>query len=145
MVIRHHLPSHTVKTSSGNIPLITEFLNLMARIVLFPTRPWTAEAMARASGLSCSWLVQRFNRTSPLSPAEIVRHIRIALACQYIAGGVSLTQSAEQVDYLSQATFNRAFRCIIGVTPGCYSQQYRGDAAAQQLHGRNHLQINEIV
>ncbi|HBR0929062.1 TPA: AraC family transcriptional regulator [Klebsiella variicola] len=145
MVIRHYLSSHTVKTPLDNIPLTTEFLNLMAEIVLFPARPWTVEAMARASGLSRSWFIQRFNQVSPLSPAEIVRHIRIALACQHIAGGVSLTQSAERVGYLSQAAFNRAFQRITGVTPGRYSQQCRDNTAAQQFHGRNYLQINEIV
>ena len=145
MVIRHYLSSHTVKTPLDNIPLTTEFLNLMAEIVLFPARPWTVEAMARASGLSRSWFIQRFNQVSPLSPAEIVRHIRIALDCQHIAGGVSLTQSAERVGYLSQAAFNRAFQRITGVTPGRYSQQCRDNAAAQQFHGRNYLQINEIV
>ena len=62
MVIRHYLSSHTVKTPLDNIPLTTEFLNLMAEIVLFPARPWTVEAMARASGLSRSWFIQRFNQ-----------------------------------------------------------------------------------
>ena len=132
MVIRHYLSSHTVKTPLENIPLTTEFLNLMAEIVLFPARSWTVETMARASGLSRSWFIQRFNQVSPLPPAEIVRHIRISLACQHIANGVSLTQSAELVGYQSQAAFNRAFQRITGITPGRYSREHSMNRAAQE-------------
>lgn len=88
--------------------------------------------MAHASGLSRSWFIQRFNQVSPLPPAEIVRHIRISLASQHIANGVSLTQSAELVGYQSQATFNRAFQRITGITPGRYSREFSMNRAAQE-------------
>ncbi|EOH6066014.1 helix-turn-helix domain-containing protein [Klebsiella pasteurii] len=41
----------------------------------------------------------------------------MTLACQHIAGGVCLTQTAERVGYQSQAAFNRAFQRITGVPP----------------------------
>lgn len=133
IVIRHYLSHHTTRTPLDNIPLSAEFLNLVAEIVLFPARLWTVEAMARASGLSRSWFIQRFNQVSPLSPAEMVRHIRIALACQHITNGVSLTQSAERVGYQSQAAFSRAFQRVTGVTPGRYSQNYCDQTAPHQV------------
>ncbi|TCW17650.1 AraC family transcriptional regulator [Raoultella sp. BIGb0138] len=137
MVIRHYLSCHTIKTPLDKVPVATEFLHLMAEIVLFPARCWTVETMARTSGMSRSWFIQRFNQVSPLPPAEIVRHIRMAIACQHIGNGVSLTQSAERVGYQSQAAFNRAFQRVTGVTPGRYSQHCRDNAAAQQALSRS--------
>lgn len=124
LVIRQYLERHPVDGATLDcFKLTPEFLNLVAEIVLYPSRPWTVTSMASTVGMSRSWFVQRFNEVSPLSPADMVRQIRITLACQHITNGLSLTQSAERVGYQSQAAFNRAFHRVKGITPGRFAQQ----------------------
>ncbi|WP_416414242.1 AraC family transcriptional regulator [Pantoea sp. App145] len=123
MVIRQQFIAHPLISPLGRVPVSKEFLHLLAEIVLFPDRDWTVENMAQASGMSRSWFTQRFSQASPLSPADMVRHVRIALACQAIDDGVSLTECAEKVGYQSQAAFSRAFQRVTGETPGRYSRK----------------------
>ncbi|MCL2894557.1 AraC family transcriptional regulator [Brenneria tiliae] len=118
--IRQYLHQHPLAPPLETAKNMPEFLNLIATILLFPAREWTIPKMADAMAMSRSWFIQRFSQVSAVPPAEMVCQLRMSLACRYIEQGKTLQQTAEMVGYQSIAAFNRAFRRIIGVTPGKY-------------------------
>jgi AraC-like DNA-binding protein len=93
-----------------------------------PARRWTVSDLAREAGTSRTVLTDRFNAVMGQSPIEYVTNWRMQLAAERIRNHQSTFAAiAADVGYESEAAFNRAFKRVIGVTPG----RWRAGVTAQ--------------
>ncbi len=84
-----------------------------------PRRRWTVEDLAREAGCSRTVLAERFNAVMGQAPIEYVTSWRMQLASDRIRNtNESLAAIAADVGYESEASFNRAFKRVTGITPG---------------------------
>lgn len=88
-----------------------------------PARPWTVEDLANEAGASRTVLTERFNRLIGKAPMEYLTHWRIQLAADRLrSGNHRLAQAAHDAGYESEAAFSRAFKRVMGVSPGAWRQ-----------------------
>jgi AraC-like DNA-binding protein len=86
-----------------------------------PAEPWTVASLADEVGMSRSAFAERFNRVVGESPMQYLTRWRLQKAASLLrAGDVGLAEVAARVGYESDAAFNKAFKRILGVTPGVY-------------------------
>ncbi len=84
-----------------------------------PARRWTVDELAREAGSSRTVLAERFNAVMGQAPIEYVTAWRMQLAADRIRNSSdSLAAIAAGVGYESEAAFNRAFKRVMGSTPG---------------------------
>lgn len=84
-----------------------------------PARRWTVEHLAQQAGSSRTVLTERFNRLLGKSPMEYLIHWRIQLAAEKLRStDIRLAQLAPEAGYESEAAFSRAFKRVMGMSPG---------------------------
>ena len=84
-----------------------------------PARRWTADDLAREAGSSRTVLAERFNTILGRPPIDYVTGWRIQLAADRLRNGKdSIAAIAADVGYELEAAFNRAFKRVMGLTPG---------------------------
>lgn len=123
-VIRHYagqLPaSATGWFAALNEPIVGRALQLMHGD---PVRRWTVEDLARGVGASRTVLAERFNTVLGQTPIEYLTSWRMQLAADRLCnGGDPIAAIAAEVGYESEASFNRAFKRVTGVTPGAWRE-----------------------
>jgi AraC-like DNA-binding protein len=85
--------------------------------------PWTVESMAAAAGMSRSAFAMRFKELLGQTPLEYVTDWRMQKAIQLVQqGDKKLAEVALSVGYESDAAFSKAFKRVVGFTPGEYRQ-----------------------
>lgn len=85
--------------------------------------PWTVESLAAAAGMSRSAFALRFKELLGQTPLDYVTDWRMQKALVLLKGNdKKLIEVAQSVGYESDAAFNKAFKRIVGVTPGEYRQ-----------------------
>jgi AraC-like DNA-binding protein len=81
------------------------------------------EDLAAEAGASRTVLGERFNRLLGAPPIEYLARLRMQMAAERLrATRQSLAQIADTVGYESEAAFSRAFRRIVGVSPGAWRE-----------------------
>jgi AraC-like DNA-binding protein len=86
--------------------------------------PWTLEGLARASNLSRSTLADRFTGYIGVPPMTYLTQWRLQVAARLLqSGSVSVGQAASTVGYHSESAFNRAFKRLVGKTPGAWRRR----------------------
>lgn len=99
----------------------------LARIHRSPGEDWPVDRLAALSGLSRSRFSQRFKGLLSVSPARYLLQWRLRLAESWLRNGyMSLSQVASELGYESDASFSRAFKRFIGVSPGAVRDSGRG-------------------
>ena len=99
-------------------PTVSRALSLLHNA---PARRWTVEALAQEAGTSRTVLTERFNRLLGKSPMEYLTHWRIQLASERLrVGSLRLAQIAHEAGYESEAAFSRAFKRVMGASPGAW-------------------------
>jgi AraC-like DNA-binding protein len=95
-----------------------------------PTHDWTLDALARDVGLSRTTFADRFVHYVGIPPMQYLARWRMQLAARQLeTPGISIAQVAANVGYESEAAFNRAFKKLIGVTPGSWRKRGSGAEA----------------
>jgi AraC-like DNA-binding protein len=90
-----------------------------------PAEAWTLEALASAVGASRSTLAESFTRFVGQPPMQYLTQWRLQLAARLLADGTAKVATvASDVGYRSEASFSRAFKRQVGVSPA----QWRRDA-----------------
>ncbi len=96
-----------------------------------PGRPWTADELARAVGVSRSTFTERFTRLVGQPPITYLTHWRLQVAAIRLREvNASIAQTGHQVGYESEAAFNRAFKREFGVPPATWRRRARDPEAA---------------
>jgi AraC-like DNA-binding protein len=85
---------------------------------------WSVAALASEVGMSRSAFALRFKQVVGESPLEYLTHWRMYKASRLLReGDRKLIEIANAVGYDSDAAFNKAFKRVLGVTPGEYRQK----------------------
>jgi AraC-like DNA-binding protein len=83
--------------------------------------PWTVESMAEAAGMSRSAFAARFKELLGQTPLEYVTEWRMQKAMQLLEQrDKKLIDVARSVGYESDAAFSKAFKRVVGASPGEY-------------------------
>jgi AraC-like DNA-binding protein len=91
-------------------------------------RSWTVESLAAAAGMSRSAFAARFKELLGQAPLEYLTEWRMQKAVQLLRDpDKKLFDIAKSIGYESDAAFSKAFKRVIGSTPGDYR---RGDLVA---------------
>ncbi|MFO0712200.1 MAG: AraC family transcriptional regulator [Sandaracinus sp.] len=89
---------------------------------LVHTRPheaWTAASLAEAVGMGRSAFFDRFTALVREPPAQYLARWRMQLAQRSLARGEgSVAEIGRRVGYDSEAAFSRAFKRLVGISPG---------------------------
>ena len=79
----------------------------------------TLDEVSREAGLSPFHFSREFKRRFGMTACQYVQKRRVALAVAMIESGQhTLAQAADAAGFCSQAHMNRAFREVVGLTPG---------------------------
>lgn len=89
-----------------------------------PTRDWTLEDLAAASGMSRSVFAASFREAVGSTPGQYLLGWRVGLAQQALRRGRPLKVVASEVGYGSEAALSRAFKAHCGLSPRAWKQQY---------------------
>ena len=83
--------------------------------------PWTVESLAEAAGMSRSAFAARFKELLGQTPLEYVTEWRMQKAMQLLQQrDRKLIDVAQSVGYESDAAFSKAFKRVVGASPGGY-------------------------
>ena len=83
--------------------------------------PWTVESLAEAAGMSRSSFAARFKELLGQTPLEYVTEWRMQKAMQLLQQrDKKLADVARSVGYESDAAFSKAFKRVVGASPGEY-------------------------
>ena len=84
-----------------------------------PTHAWTLEELASEAGASRSVLADRFGHLVGCPPIQYLAQWRMQMAAKRLADpSVSIASVAYEVGYESEAAFSRAFKKLVGRSPG---------------------------
>ena len=91
-------------------------------------KPWTVESLAEAAGMSRSAFAVRFKDLLGQTPLEYVTEWRMQKAMQLLEQrDQKLIDVARSVGYESDAAFSKAFKRVVGASPGGYLKRGFGD------------------
>src|SRR6185437_3773562 len=86
-----------------------------------PAEGWTLDRLARGVGLSRTTFAARFAHYVEVSPMQYLARWRLQLAGRLLEQpGISIAQAGAEVGYESEATFSRAFKRLVGMSPGLW-------------------------
>jgi AraC-like DNA-binding protein len=84
-----------------------------------PGREWTVAELAGEMGSSRSVFAERFLAVTGMTPLRYLTDLRMRLAAQWIGRDrMAIETAAHRLGYGSQAAFSRAFKRVIGRSPG---------------------------
>lgn len=100
----------------------------LAHIHRAPAHPWRVGSLARAVAMSRSAFAERFSNLVGEPPLTYLRRWRIALARTRLREtDSSMIEIAQAVGYGSEAAFSKAFKDVVGITPGMYRRHTRSE------------------
>lgn len=79
--------------------------------------PISIEDMANRAGMSRAVFHRKFKHVTTMAPIQFVKSMRLNSAAMKIAGGISISEAAIQVGYVSPSQFSREFKRVYGVSP----------------------------
>ncbi len=84
-----------------------------------PEHPWSLESLAQQSGMSRTAFAQRFHALAQQTPMHYLTLWRMQKARELLSSSsLSMLAIAEQVGYQSEASFGKAFKKCMGISPG---------------------------
>ncbi|MBT0957024.1 AraC family transcriptional regulator [Alphaproteobacteria bacterium KMM 3653] len=86
----------------------------------------SVEDLARRAGLSRAVFHRRFKQATRMSPIQFVKAMRLNRAAMSIAGGMSVSEAAMEVGYVSASQFSREFKRSYGQSPRQWSEAQQG-------------------
>lgn len=89
-----------------------------------PEHPWTLQLLAKQAGMSRSVFALRFRETVGIPAIEYLTRWRMLLACNRLKNdGEPISLVSLALGYQSENAFGKAFKRVIGCTPGQYSRR----------------------
>jgi len=105
-----------------NDPQIGEAIQLM---YAEPEQPWTVDELARRVSMSRSAFAERFRRLTGETPLHHLTQWRMVKAGSMLRAmpPMKMAEIALATGYESESSFGKAFRRIMGVSPGTYRSE----------------------
>ena len=118
----HVLRSEMQRGTSGGLLAALNDGKVGQALNLIHTDPgagWSVENLARKVGMSRSAFAERFRELVGESPMRYLTAWRMQQAVDMLTGGeMSVVAVAEACGYQSEVAFRKAFRSVVGMTPG---------------------------
>lgn len=83
--------------------------------------PISIDDMARRAGMSRAVFHRKFKQATTMAPIQFVKSMRLNNAAMKIAGGMTVTEAAMDVGYVSPSQFSREFKRMYGQSPRQWS------------------------
>ncbi|BFM11028.1 AraC family transcriptional regulator [Simiduia litorea] len=116
MVFRYHLPQDQGVLAAALHPKLSKVLQA---IHSSPQTKWTVDELAAICHLSRAAFAELFKDVLNSSPMEYVTQWRLSIAYRMLADdSVSTLEAALAVGYDNESSFSKAFKRVMGVTPG---------------------------
>jgi len=116
--------------------------------LLFTHRPHIASVrqMGRGMNILPTTLMSRFYRAQLPSPKRYIDIGRLIRAARLLENtGLSVTTVAGQLDYSSPQAFSRHVRCLYGISPVKFRQQFTGESMLQRFREELILPYADIL
>ncbi|HHX4054460.1 cupin domain-containing protein [Burkholderia contaminans] len=92
-----------------------------------PEKPWTVESLGDAAAMSRATYARHFRERAGMSVGAFVAQIRMMHACALLQDTQrGQAEIGQAVGYQSEAAFGKAFRAVLGTTPGRWRRAQRG-------------------
>ncbi|MBJ9964181.1 cupin domain-containing protein [Burkholderia seminalis] len=92
-----------------------------------PEQPWTVESLGDAAAMSRATYARHFREKAGMSVGAFVAQIRMMHACALLQDTQrGQAEIGQAVGYQSEAAFGKAFRAVLGMTPGRWRRAQRG-------------------
>jgi AraC-like DNA-binding protein len=88
-------------------------------------KPISIDDMASRAGMSRAVFHRKFKHATTMSPIQFVKSMRLGDAATKIAEGMTVSEAAMSVGYVSSSQFSREFRRIYGQSPRQWSDAQR--------------------
>lgn len=99
--------------------------NAIARSIAYVSSNLNAavsiDEMATRAGMSRAVFHRKFKQATTMSPIQFVKSMRLNNAAMKIAGGMTVTEAAMEVGYVSASQFSREFKRMYGQSPRQWS------------------------
>lgn len=99
--------------------------NAIARSIAYVSanlnQPISIDDMAGRAGMSRAVFHRKFKQATTLSPIQFVKSMRLNNAAMKITEGMSVSEAAMDVGYVSPSQFNREFKRLYGLSPRQWS------------------------
>jgi AraC-like DNA-binding protein len=123
--IRQHLaslpPAETGWLAGLRDPIVSHALSALHGD---PAAAWTVEELARVVAVSRSVLAERFTAIVGQPPMQYLALWRMQLASRMLLEGGHMADVASAVGYESEAAFSRAFKKLVGQSPGTWRGEH---------------------
>ncbi|WP_321880908.1 AraC family transcriptional regulator [Burkholderia cepacia] len=91
-----------------------------------PEKPWTVESLGDTSAMSRATYARHFRERAGMSVGAFVAQIRMMHACALLQDTQrGQAEIGQAVGYQSEAAFGKAFRAVLGTTPGRWRRARR--------------------
>jgi AraC-like DNA-binding protein len=107
-------------TTSVGLDAVREYIHANV------TNPIRLSTLAGIAGVSPYHLIRVFGREFGVSPYAYVKQLRVVRAQRMLREGMSATEVAFAVGFSDQSHLNRAFKAMLGVTPGAFARAVNG-------------------
>jgi AraC-like DNA-binding protein len=95
----------------------------MRQVLAAPGRRWSVRELGKVAGASRASLTRLFQRATGMSPKRWLTVQRLQQAAVFLqTGEQTLSEIAQQVGYVSEFAFSRAFKRHFGIAPARYRQ-----------------------
>lgn len=92
-----------------------------------PAKPWAVESLGEAAAMSRATYARHFCDRAGMSVGAFVTQIRMMHACALLQDTQrGQAEIGPAVGYRSEAAFGKAFRAVLGTTPGRWRRAQRG-------------------
>jgi AraC family transcriptional activator of mtrCDE len=93
-----------------------------------PAQPWTVESLGEVAAMSRATYARHFREKAGMGVGAFVTQIRMMHACALLKDTRrGQAQIGEAVGYQSEAAFGKAFRDVLGTSPGRWRRAHRGE------------------
>ena len=79
--------------------------------------------MSSRYGYNAQYFIRLFKKSVGVTPYQYLKDFRMKKACEYLAMGSSVSETAALVGYKDSKTFSNAFREKMGFPPGQVRQR----------------------
>ena len=101
-----------------------------------PARAWTLATLASEVAMSRSAFAARFSELVGVPPMQYLARWRMQLALTWLREhDAGLGELAGRLGYQSEAAFSRAFKRVVGVSPGAVRRSVDGASGASAIPG----------
>ncbi len=98
--------------------------------------PVSIDEMAARAGMSRAVFHRKFKQATGMPPIQFVKSMRLNNAAMKIAGGMTVSEAALDVGYVSASQFSREFRRIYGQSPRQWGDAQKTSGADGMTYSR---------